>query len=142
MEFKCNLLCFLNLYTAIETRYTPNIKTCSVYHWNQNWNKVENQCSLLRSRHLFICLFIFDYKALLVCVTGKTYLPIEIQAYFFNIFGSIFGALFCLLTKMLIFWSKIIWKCMRKIFECSLNCECTFPHMDKEEFFLENGTLI
>ena len=76
------------------------MKTCSVYDWNQNGNKAENKRSLLQKRYLFICLF--DYKALLVCVKDRTCLRMAIPAYCFSMFGSIFGALFCLLTKKLI----------------------------------------
>ena len=50
------------------------------------------------------CLFIwlFDNKALLVCIKDRTCLRMAIPAYHFNIFGSIFGALFCSLFKRLI----------------------------------------
>ena len=101
-EFKCNLLCLLNLYIHIGTRYIPNMKTYSVYSWNQNRNKAENKCSSLQWRYLLICLFIFDYKALFVCVKDRTCLRIAIPDYCFNIFGSIFGVLFCLLIKKLL----------------------------------------
>ena len=47
-------------------------------------------------------LFIFDYKALFVCVKDSTYLRIAIPAYYFNIFGSIFGVLFWLFIKKFI----------------------------------------
>ena len=57
-------------------------------------HKAENKCNSLQSRCLFICLFIFDYKALLVCVKNRTCLRIAIPAYCFNIFGSVFGILF------------------------------------------------
>ena len=56
---------------------------------------------------LFICLWIFDYKSLLVCVKDRTCLRIGIPAYCFNIYGSIFGVLFCLLMKKLILGCKI-----------------------------------
>ena len=55
----------MNLYIDIGTRYIQNMKTCSVYHWNQNRNKAENKCSSLQQRYLFICLF--DYKAVCLC---------------------------------------------------------------------------
>ena len=32
--------CLLNVYIDIGTRY---MKTCSVYHWNQNKNKAEDK---------------------------------------------------------------------------------------------------
>ena len=68
---------------------------------------------------VFICLFMFDYKVLLVCVKDRTCLRIAISAYCFNIFGSIFGVLFCLLTKKLILGCKTIWQGMRK-FPCAV----------------------
>ena len=76
------------------------MKTCSVYHWNQNRNKAENKCSSLQQRYLFICLF--DYKALFVCLKDRTCLRMAIPAYFFNIFGSIFGAFICVLKKLIL----------------------------------------
>ena len=76
------------------------MKTCSVYYWNQNRNKAENKCCSFQKRYLFICLF--DYKALLICVKDRKCLRMAIPAYCFSIFGSIFGALFCLLIKKLI----------------------------------------
>ena len=54
----------MNLYLDIGTRYVPNMKTCSEHHWNQNRNKIENKFSSLQYRYLFI----FDYKALFVCL--------------------------------------------------------------------------
>ena len=82
------------------------MKTCSVYHWNQNRNKAKNKCSLLLYKYLFICLF--DYKALFVCVKDRTCLRMAIPAYCFSIFGSIFGVLFCLLIKKFILGSNTI----------------------------------
>ena len=99
-EFKCNLTCLLNLPINIGTNHMPNMKTCSVYHWNQNRNKAENKCSSLQQRYLFTCFF--GFKAFLVCIKDRTYLRMAITAYCFSIFGSIFGALFCLLIKKLI----------------------------------------
>ena len=40
---------------------------------------------------VFVCLSIFNYKALFVCVKDRTCLKIAIPAYCFNIFGSGFG---------------------------------------------------
>ena len=31
------------LYIDIGPRYVPNLKMCSVYHWNHNRNKAENK---------------------------------------------------------------------------------------------------
>ena len=65
---KCNY-CLLNLHIAtdIGTRYIPNIKTCSIYHWNQNRNKAENKCSSLQfSRGIYLSVyfrFIFDQSS-------------------------------------------------------------------------------
>ena len=111
-EFKCNLTCLLNLPINIGTNHMPNMKTCSVYHWNQNRNKAENKCSSLQQRYLFT--FLFDYKALFLCVKDRACLRMAIPVYCFNIFGSILG-LFCLLIKKLIFIAcKTIWQSMRK----------------------------
>ena len=38
---------YLEFYIDIKTRYITNIKTCLVYHWNQNRNKIENKLSSL-----------------------------------------------------------------------------------------------
>ena len=98
MQFTVNLL---NLYLDIGSRHIPNTKTCSVYHWNQNRNKTENN-AVHCSRgiyYLFICLLIFDYKALFVCVKDRTCLRIAVPAYCFNIFGSILVSCFVYLLK-------------------------------------------
>ena len=76
------------------------MKTCLAYHWNQNRNKTENKCSSLQERYLFICLC--DYKDLFGCVKDRTCPRMAIPTYCFSIFGSIFGAIFCLLIKKLI----------------------------------------
>ena len=55
---------------------------------------------------VFICLMIFAYKAPFVFVKDRTCLRIALSTYCFNIFGSIFVVLFCLLIKKLIFESK------------------------------------
>ena len=83
-----------------------NMEICSVYQWNQNWNKAENKCSALHYRYLFIGLF--DYKALFVCGKETACLRMAIPAYCFSICGSIFGALFCLLIKRLILGCETI----------------------------------
>ena len=49
-----------------------------------------------------ICLCLFDYKALVVCVKERSCLRMAIPADCFSIFGSIFVAIFCLLIKKLI----------------------------------------
>ena len=53
----------------------------------------QNKFKSLQQKYLFIC-YLFDYKALFVCVKDKTWLRMAIQAYCFNIIGSIFGILF------------------------------------------------
>ena len=79
-------------------------------------------------------LCLFDYKALLVCVKDRTCLRMAIPAYCFSIFGSIFGALFCLHIKNLILECDTIWQSMRKFLRAVLSVSA-FPHMDKEETF-------
>ena len=123
----------MNLYIDIGTRYISNMKTCSIYHWNQNRNKAENKFSLLQLRYLYICLF--GYKALFVCVKDRTCLRVAIPAYCFSIFGSIFDALFCLLIKRFILGCDTIWKSMGKFLWAAWSVS-TLPHMDKEETFL------
>ena len=115
----------------IGTRYIAKMKSCSVYYWNQNKSKVE---SSLQWRYLFICLFIFDYRALFVCTKNRACLGIAIPAYFFNIFASIFGVFFCLLIKKLILRSKTIWQSMKE-FPCAVWSVATFSHMNKEKIF-------
>ena len=56
--------------------------------------------------YLSACLFLII--ELLVFVKQRTYLRIAILAYCFNIFGSAFGVLFCLLTRKLMLRSKTI----------------------------------
>ena len=88
--------------------------------------------------YLFTCLF----TCLFVCVENRTCLRIAISAYCLNIFGSVFGVLFCLLDKKLILRSK---KHLTKYEHLFVSVEGVrkFPQMDKEEtsFFLENCTL-
>ena len=109
-----------------------NVKTCSVYQWDQNKTKAENKCCSLQWGYLYICLSIFDYKALCVCAKDRTYLRIAIPAYCFNIFGSIFGFLFCLLIKMWVLGSRSIWESIRKVPSAVWSVR-TICHIDKEE---------
>ena len=104
---------------AIGTWYIPNRKTWSVYHCNQKKNRARNKCSSLQQRYLFICLFIFVYKSMFVCVKDRTCLRIAIPAYCFNLFGSIFCVLFCLFFEKLIKGSKTTWQSMKK-FPCTV----------------------
>ena len=78
---------------------------------------------------------LFDCKALFVCLKDRTCLRMAILAYCFSIFGSIFGALFCLLIKKLILECDTIWQSMRKFLQAVWSVS-TIPHMDKEETFL------
>ena len=129
----------MNLYIDIGTRYIPNIKTCSVYHWNQNRNKAEKMQFI--AVEVFIYLFIW-LQTLFVCVKDRTCLRMAILAYCFSICGSIFDALFSLLFKKLILECDTIWQSLRK-FLWAVWSVTIFPHMDKEEtFFLENYILI
>ena len=56
-----------------------------------------------------------------------------IPAYCFSIFGSIFGALFCLLIKKFILECDTVWQSMRKFLQAVWSVS-TFPRMDKEKF--------
>ena len=91
--------------------------------------------------YLFL-VFIFNYKALFyLCKRLKmACLKIAIPDYCFNIFGSIFGVLFCLLIKILILGSKTIWQSSRN-FPCAVESVRTFSHMYKKEtfFFLKTA---
>ena len=86
------------------------------------------------SRGIYLS-FLFNCKALFVCVKDRTCLRIAIPAYCLSISGSIFGALYYLLIKKLILGCDTIWQSMRK-FLWAVWSVSTFPHMDKEETFL------
>ena len=78
---------------------------------------------------------------MLVCVKDRTYQKMAIPAYCFRIFGTVFGALFCLLIKKLILECDSIWQSMRdfyKQFEVSVHF---LIWKKKKHFFLENCTL-
>ena len=93
--------------------------------------------------YLFICLF--DCKALFVCIKDRTCPRIAIPVYCFNIFGSIFGVLFCLLIKKLILGCKTVWQIMRQIISFYEQFE-VWEHfliwIKKKHFFLENCTAV
>ena len=55
-----------------------------------------------------ICLFIFDYRALIVRVKDSACPRIAITVFCANICTSLFGVLFCLLDRKLILGSKTI----------------------------------
>ena len=52
----------------------------------------------------YLCtVFIYNYNAPFVCVKGRLCLKIELPAYCFNIFGSIFGVfLFLFINKLIL----------------------------------------
>ena len=67
-----------------------------------------------------------------MCVKDRACLRTAVPAYCFNIFGSTFGVLFCLLIKKLILESETIWQSI-KMFPCAVWSVRAFLHMDKEE---------
>ena len=90
------------------------------------------------SRGIYLS-FLFNCKALFVCVKDRTCLRIAIPAYCLSIFGSIFGALYYLLIKKLILGCDTIWQSMRKFLWAVLSMSA-FPHMDWDEtFFLKSA---
>ena len=119
-------------------------------HWNQVYTKRENLFSTsLESKQkqgreqmqftaveIFIYLFIWLIKPCL-CVKDATCLRMAIPAYYFSIFGSIFGVLFCLLIKKFILRCSTIWQSIRK-FLWTVGIVSTFSHMDKQEKFLSS----
>ena len=142
--FKYNLLCLLNLYNR---------------YWNQVHTKLENLFSISlvsteishrrntvrSSRGIYLSvysIYIFNFKVLFICVKDTACLKVAKPAYCFNIFGSYFGAFFCLLIEKLILGSKSIWESWRK-FSFAVWSVRTFPHLDEEKhFFLEKFTLV
>ena len=127
-------MCLLSLHIDIGTRCIPNMKTCSVYHWNQNRNKVENKCSHY-SRGIYLSVYLTIKLCFFVCLKDKTCLRMAIPAYCFSIFESIFGVLFCLLIQKLILGCETIWQSMRK-FLWAVWSVSIFLDMNKEEKFL------
>ena len=69
---------------------------------------------------VFICLSIFDYRALFVCVKDKTYLRIAMPINCFDICRSIFDVLLCLLDRKLVLGSNDKYE---EVSMCSLKCE-------------------
>ena len=107
-EFKCDFLCLLNLYIDIETKYIPNMKNCLVYGWNQKKTR-QRINSVHWSKGIYLCVYL--YLIIKICflrAKDRACLRIAIPAYCFNISGSIFGVLFCLLIKKLILGCKTI----------------------------------
>ena len=90
------------------------MKTCSVYHWNQSRNEAEKN-AVHCSRGIYLSVYLVVKLCLLV--QKRTCLRMAIPAYYFNIFGSIFGALFYLLIKKFILKCDTIWQSMRKFLQ-------------------------
>ena len=83
---------------------------------------------------IYLSVYLYLIIKLFVCVKGRTCLRIVTPPYCFNIFGSIFGFLFCLLIKKLILGCNTIWKRMRK-FPCAVWNVSTVLYVDNEETF-------
>ena len=122
----------MNLYIDIGTRYLPNIKTCSVYHWNQTRNKVESKCSSLQQRYLFLFIWleipVFLYKWQGISKNGNT--TLLLQYFLINFWSLVF-----LLTKKLILECKTVWRSVRKVLWPVWSVRA-FVHIRKEDTFL------
>ena len=141
-KFKCNLLCLLNLYNRYWNQvHTKHKKLFSILVSKQKQAREKMQLIEVEVFIYLFTVFSFNSKALLVCVKDRVYLKVAIPAYCCNIFGSIFGVLYCLLIKKLILGNKTIWHSMRK-FPCAVWSARTFPNMDKEKHFSQNCTLL
>ena len=87
-------------------------------------------------------VFAFSYKTLFVCVKDRPCLKIAIPAYRFNIFGSVFGVLFCLLIKELIIEVKPS-ENHEKVSMCTLKFKDISSYEQRSKFFfLEDYTLV
>ena len=94
------------LYIDIGTRYIPNMKLINIIG---NRTETRQKINFIAVEvFIYIYLFIFDCRALFVCVADRTCLEIAIPASCFNILRSAFGLLFCLLDRKLILGSKTI----------------------------------
>ena len=102
------------------------MKTCLVYHWNQNRNKAGNKCSLLQYRGIYLSVYLTTKPCLSLLKTAFLRMAIKL-----------FGVLFCLLIKKFILGCDTIWQSMGK-FLWGVGSVNTFPHMDKEEKFLSS----
>ena len=98
---------------------------------SQRINAVHSNRGISLSVYLYL---IIKFSSVFFYLKDRTCLRIAIPIYCFNIFGSIFCVLFCLLIKKLILGCKTIWQSMRK-FPYPVWSVSTFPHMDKEETF-------
>ena len=83
----------------------------------------------------FIAVEVFIWLIIKLCLCKRQDMSKNGNTSLFNIFGSMFGVLFCLLIKKLILGCKTISQSMRK-FLWAVWSVSTFPHMDKEETFL------
>ena len=108
------------------------MRTCSVYHWNQSRNKVENKCQLI-AVEVFIYQSIWLWSFVCLCKIqnmskngNKSIASVFLHQFLVPIFWSI---------KKLILECGSIWQSMRK-FLWAVWSVSTFPHMDKEETFL------
>ena len=88
------------------------------------------------NRGIYLCLFIFYYKALHAWVKERTCLRIAIPAYCFVV-----GALFCVF-KNLIIWSKTIWQTLKEYPWAVWRVRTFLVRTKKKHFFLENSTLV
>ena len=100
-----------------------------------------NAVTKSRGIHIPVTVFIFNIKPLVVCVKDRVYLKVAMAAYGFNVFGLIFGVLFCLFIKKLIIGSKTVRQSMRKLPRAVWSVR-TFPNMDKKKLFFRSCTLV
>ena len=56
----------VHVYAIYLCRYITTMKTCSVYHWNQNRNKTDYKCSSLQYRYLSVYLYLIIKLCLFV----------------------------------------------------------------------------
>ena len=80
--------------------YITNMKTCSIIGIRTVTSQRIN--AVLCSRGIYLSAYLYLIIKLFVCVKDRICLRIAIPAYYFNIFGSIFGVLLFLLIKKLI----------------------------------------
>ena len=87
------------------------------------------------SRGVYLSVYLYLIIKLFVCVKDRTCLRTAIPAYYFNIFGSIFGALLFLLTKKLVFGIKNHLTEYEKVSMCSLKCEGISSYEQRRNIF-------
>ena len=92
------------------------------------------------SRVIYLSLYLIIKLCLFVQRTGR--LRIATPACCFNIFGSIFGVVFCFLIKKLILGCKTIWQRWESFYD-QFEVWVHFPIWTKEKhLFLVNCTLV